>query len=79
MLYVFIIQATTLGDFPAPMSLCAITSMIGVIITAMVQLVEYHDLQWGWPLLSVTDLIGFSILVCNSDPFFFFSVLSHIL
>lgn len=57
-----VLQATTLGDFPAPMSLCAITSMIGVIITAMVQLVEYHDLQWGWPLLSVTDLIGFSIL-----------------
>ncbi|XVF52613.1 hypothetical protein PTKIN_Ptkin05aG0032200 [Pterospermum kingtungense] len=57
-----VLQATTLGDFPAPMSLCAITSLIGVIITAMVQLVEYHDLQWSWPLLSVRDLIGFSLL-----------------
>ncbi|XWS61997.1 hypothetical protein CRYUN_Cryun07bG0173000 [Craigia yunnanensis] len=57
-----VLQATTLGDFPAPMSLCAITSLIGVIITAMVQLVEDHDLEWGWPLVSVRDLIGFSLL-----------------
>ncbi|XVE65089.1 hypothetical protein DITRI_Ditri07aG0154200 [Diplodiscus trichospermus] len=57
-----VLQATTLGDFPAPMSLCAITSLIGVIITAAVQLVEDHDLQWGWPLVSVRDLIGFSLL-----------------
>ncbi|XVF13391.1 hypothetical protein REPUB_Repub08aG0204200 [Reevesia pubescens] len=57
-----VLQATTLGDFPAPMSLCAITSLIGVIITAMVQLVEDHDLDWGWPLVSIKDLIGFSLL-----------------
>ncbi|XP_022737771.1 WAT1-related protein At5g47470 [Durio zibethinus] len=57
-----VLQATTLGDFPAPMSLCAITSLIGVIITAMVQLVGDHDLHWGWPLVSVRDLIGFSLL-----------------
>ncbi|XWS49112.1 hypothetical protein CRYUN_Cryun13aG0135800 [Craigia yunnanensis] len=57
-----VLQATTLGDFPAPMSLCAITSLIGVIITAMVQLVEDHDLEWGWPLVSVRELIGFSLL-----------------
>ncbi|XVF10844.1 hypothetical protein REPUB_Repub07fG0218100 [Reevesia pubescens] len=57
-----VLQATTLGDFPAPMSLCAITSLIGVIITAMVQLVEDHDLQWGWPLVSIKYIIGFSLL-----------------
>ncbi|KAK6262886.1 hypothetical protein QUC31_008702 [Theobroma cacao] len=57
-----VLQATTLGDFPAPMSLCAITSLIGVIITAMVQLVEDHQLKLGWPLVSVKDLIAFSLL-----------------
>ncbi|KAJ6389240.1 hypothetical protein OIU77_027556 [Salix suchowensis] len=33
-----VLQATTLSDFPAPISLCAITSLIGVIITAIVEL-----------------------------------------
>ncbi|XP_038993611.1 WAT1-related protein At5g47470-like isoform X1 [Hibiscus syriacus] len=57
-----VLQAATLGDFPAPMSLCAITSLIGVIITVMVQLVEDGDLQQGWPLLSVKHLLAFSLL-----------------
>ncbi|XVE57646.1 hypothetical protein DITRI_Ditri04bG0106500 [Diplodiscus trichospermus] len=65
-----VLQATTLGDFPAPISLCAITSLIGVIITAIVQLFEVHDLQWGWPLVSFRDLIGFSLLVHKSLLFF---------
>ncbi|TYI15622.1 hypothetical protein ES332_A08G198800v1 [Gossypium tomentosum] len=57
-----VLQATTLGDFPAPMSLCAITSLIGVIITALVQLVENHVFQWSWPLVDVRELLGFSLL-----------------
>ncbi|KAK8658204.1 hypothetical protein V6N13_036416 [Hibiscus sabdariffa] len=57
-----VLQAKTLGDFPAPMSLCAITSLIGVIITSLVQLFEIHDLQWGSPLVSGWDLLGFSLL-----------------
>ncbi|MBA0852888.1 hypothetical protein Goshw_010880 [Gossypium schwendimanii] len=57
-----VLQATTLGDFPAPMSLCAITSLIGVIITALVQLVENHVFQWNWPLVDVRVLLGFSLL-----------------
>ncbi|KAK8584476.1 hypothetical protein V6N13_109871 [Hibiscus sabdariffa] len=57
-----VLQAATLGDFPAPMSLCAITSLIGVIITVMVQLVEDPDFQREWPLVSVKDLLGFSLL-----------------
>ncbi|GMJ00406.1 Usually multiple acids move in and out Transporters 7 [Hibiscus trionum] len=57
-----VLQAKTLGDFPAPMSLCAITSLIGVIITSLVQLFKNHDLEWGWPLVSGWDLLGFSLL-----------------
>ncbi|KAH1106398.1 hypothetical protein J1N35_010166 [Gossypium stocksii] len=57
-----VLQATTLGDFPAPMSLCAITSLIGVIITTLVQLVENHVFQWSWPLVDVKELLGFSLL-----------------
>ncbi|KAL4324389.1 hypothetical protein GQ457_11G022620 [Hibiscus cannabinus] len=57
-----VLQAATLGDFPAPMSLCAITSLIGVIITVMVQLVEDRDFHREWLLVSVEDLLGFSLL-----------------
>ncbi|MBA0835082.1 hypothetical protein Goarm_007387 [Gossypium armourianum] len=57
-----VLQAATLGDFPAPMSLCAITSFIGLIITSIVQLFKNHDAEWGWPLVSVLDLVGYSLL-----------------
>ncbi|XP_024174398.1 WAT1-related protein At5g47470 [Rosa chinensis] len=57
-----VLQATTLGDFPAPVSLCAITSFIGVFITAAVQLIQDHKIETGWPLVSARDLIGFSLL-----------------
>ncbi|KAL4361126.1 hypothetical protein GQ457_04G039330 [Hibiscus cannabinus] len=57
-----VLQAATLGDFPAPMSLCAITSLIGVIITVIVQLVEDRNFQREWPLVSTKDLLGFSLL-----------------
>ncbi|XVF82551.1 hypothetical protein PTKIN_Ptkin16aG0059000 [Pterospermum kingtungense] len=55
-------KAATLGDFPAPMFLCTITSFIGVIITTMFQLLQVYDLEWYWPLVSVRDLIGCSLL-----------------
>ncbi|KAJ8775086.1 hypothetical protein K2173_020090 [Erythroxylum novogranatense] len=57
-----VLQATTLGDFPAPMSLCAITSLMGVIITAIVQLFQDHDVEFGWSMLRLGDLITYSIL-----------------
>ncbi|KAA8522219.1 hypothetical protein F0562_012892 [Nyssa sinensis] len=58
-----VLQATTLGDFPAPISLCVITSFIGVILTAIAQLIQEHRLEIGWPLVSVGNLIGYSLLV----------------
>ncbi|KAE8708641.1 RGPR-related, putative isoform 1 [Hibiscus syriacus] len=61
------------------MSLCAITSLIGVIITSLVQLFKDHDLEWGWPLVSGWELLGFSLLggalsgICHySSPLFYF-------
>ncbi|KAA3454788.1 WAT1-related protein [Gossypium australe] len=57
-----VLQAITLGDLPAPMSLCAVTSFIGMIITAIFQLVEDHALQWGSPFVSFKDLIIFSLM-----------------
>ncbi|TKY55454.1 WAT1-related protein [Spatholobus suberectus] len=57
-----VLQAFTLADFPAPMSLCALTSFFGTFITATVQLVEDHEFKTGWPPVSVGDMIGYSLL-----------------
>lgn len=59
------VQAATLGEFPAPMSLCAITSLIGMFVTAAVQFLQDHRVETGWPLLSISDLIGFSLLASS--------------
>ncbi|XP_058757723.1 WAT1-related protein At5g47470-like [Vicia villosa] len=57
-----VLQAFTLGEFPAPMSLCAITSFLGGVITTAAQLIEYHEIKTGYPLVSVGDMIGYSVL-----------------
>ncbi|KAK9275908.1 hypothetical protein L1049_023182 [Liquidambar formosana] len=57
-----VLQAVTLGDFPAPISMCAITSLIGVVITAFVQLIQEHKLIMSWPLVSIRDIVGYSLL-----------------
>ncbi|XP_038906245.1 WAT1-related protein At5g47470 [Benincasa hispida] len=60
---IVVLQASTLGDFPAPMSLCAITSLIGVLITIVVQIVQYQKLDIGWPLLiSGKELAAYFVL-----------------
>ncbi|CAK9321598.1 unnamed protein product [Citrullus colocynthis] len=59
---IVVLQASTLGDFPAPMSLCAITSLIGVLLTIGVQIVEYQKLDIGWPLLSVKELVAYFVV-----------------
>lgn len=58
-----VLQAKTLRDFPAPISLCAITSFIGVFLTAIVELLQDHKLDFGWPLVSFTNMIGYSLLL----------------
>lgn len=72
------LQAFTLVDFPAPMSLCSLTSFFGTFMTATVQLVEDHEFKPGWPLLSVGDMIGYSLLVISTSLFFFFPSVDYI-
>ncbi|CAN1185864.1 WAT1-related protein At5g47470 [Linum perenne] len=57
-----VLQAKTLGDFPAPMSLCAITSLIGVLITTIVQLLQDQTWDVFFPLVNTGELIGYSLL-----------------
>ncbi|CAL1375844.1 unnamed protein product [Linum trigynum] len=57
-----VLQATTLGDFPAPMSLCSITSVIGVVITVIVQLLQGQTWDVFFPLVDVRDLVGYSLV-----------------
>ncbi|CAN1333573.1 WAT1-related protein At5g47470 [Linum perenne] len=57
-----VLQAKTLGDFPAPMSLCAITSLIGVMITAVVQLLQDQTWDVFFPHVNTGELIGYSLL-----------------
>ncbi|KAK3039490.1 hypothetical protein RJ639_028072 [Escallonia herrerae] len=57
-----VLQASTLTEFPAPISLCAITSLFGAILTLVVELIQGHHIETGWPLLSVHELIGYSLL-----------------
>ncbi|KAL0331489.1 UNVERIFIED_CONTAM: WAT1-related protein [Sesamum angustifolium] len=55
-----VLQAITLRDFPAPMSLCALTSVIGVLITVAVQMVE--DEGWDPGSLTIQEMIAYSTL-----------------
>ncbi|XP_030500587.2 WAT1-related protein At5g47470 [Cannabis sativa] len=57
-----VLQAATLADFPAPISLCAFTSLIGVFLTVTLQILCYHKLDSGFPILSLSNLIIYSLL-----------------
>ncbi|XP_057443730.1 WAT1-related protein At5g47470 [Lotus japonicus] len=57
-----VLQAFVLGDFPAPMSLSAITSLFGAFMTTIVQLIEERDLKIGWQIVSLGDMIAYSVL-----------------
>ncbi|XP_074359192.1 WAT1-related protein At5g47470-like isoform X2 [Apium graveolens] len=59
-----VLQATTLSAFPAPLSFCAITSLIGVVITVAGELIKVHPFDEKWLVLNIRsrDLIGCSLL-----------------
>ncbi|XP_022154044.1 WAT1-related protein At5g47470-like isoform X2 [Momordica charantia] len=60
---IVVLQAATLGDFPAPMSLCAITSLIGVMFTIGVQIVEYKTVEIVWPwFVSVKEMAAYCVI-----------------
>ncbi|XP_010258924.1 PREDICTED: WAT1-related protein At5g47470 isoform X2 [Nelumbo nucifera] len=58
-----VLQAAALGDFPAPMSVSAITSFIGGILTLVVQLIEDHRIDTSWQLVSALQIIEYSLLL----------------
>ncbi|CAG7894933.1 unnamed protein product [Brassica rapa] len=58
-----VLQASTLAEFPAPISLSAITSLIGVVITTMLQLLQNPNTKVVTrSLISISNLVGFSLL-----------------
>nr|DAD47782.1 TPA_asm: hypothetical protein HUJ06_017719 [Nelumbo nucifera] len=57
------LKAAALGDFPAPMSVSAITSFIGGILTLVVQLIEDHRIDTSWQLVSALQIIEYSLLL----------------
>ncbi|XP_022957643.1 WAT1-related protein At5g47470-like [Cucurbita moschata] len=57
-----VLQATALGELPAPMSLSAVTSFIGVLTTAVVQLLKNHKLETEWSTVNMKDLLCYSLL-----------------
>ncbi|KAF8019323.1 hypothetical protein BT93_G0104 [Corymbia citriodora subsp. variegata] len=57
-----VLQAVTLGHFPAPISLCAITSLFGAFTTVALQLIEDYKLLFSLPLVSFENIVGFSAL-----------------
>ncbi|KAG2283213.1 hypothetical protein Bca52824_054433 [Brassica carinata] len=58
-----VLQASTLAEFPAPISLSAITSLIGVVITTMLQLLQNPNTKVvTGSLVSISNLVGFSLL-----------------
>ncbi|XP_043709912.1 WAT1-related protein At5g47470-like [Telopea speciosissima] len=57
-----VLQAHVMIDFPAPMSLCAITALIGAIISGIVMLIQQHRLDFGLPLVDVRILIGAALM-----------------
>ncbi|KAI4311647.1 hypothetical protein MLD38_036526 [Melastoma candidum] len=67
-----VLQASTLGNFPAPMSLSAVTSLIGVFTTMAVELIERHRIDFVGSATTFGSLIGFSAVggaisgVCTS-------------
>ncbi|KAI3689686.1 hypothetical protein L2E82_47651 [Cichorium intybus] len=57
-----ILQALALGNMPAPISLCAITSLIGVMLTVMVEFIEDQTFGKGWHVWSLKQLTFYSLL-----------------
>ncbi|KAG2261769.1 hypothetical protein Bca52824_068848 [Brassica carinata] len=58
-----VLQASTLAEFPAPISLSAITALIGVLITMVVQLLQNQNGKLlTRSLISIGNLVGFSLL-----------------
>ncbi|KAL1333516.1 hypothetical protein HN51_062350 [Arachis hypogaea] len=57
-----VLQAFIFRDFPAPISMCVITSFLGTFITAAFQFLEDHEIKTGSDVLSARNLIMYFLL-----------------
>ncbi|XP_020572629.1 WAT1-related protein At5g47470-like [Phalaenopsis equestris] len=57
-----VLQAATMMEFPAPFSLCAVTSLVAAILTAVVQFITEGKLDFGQPIISIQAIISFVLL-----------------
>ncbi|KAK6935174.1 EamA domain [Dillenia turbinata] len=57
-----VVQAVALVEFPAPISICLLTSLIGGALTALLELLQSRTIDLGLQILGVRGLIGLSIL-----------------
>ncbi|KAJ0968312.1 hypothetical protein J5N97_025229 [Dioscorea zingiberensis] len=57
-----VLQAVTMQTFKAPFSLCVVTSLLGAIFTAIVQIIVEGKMEIGSSAVSPTGIIGIVIL-----------------
>lgn len=59
-----------MAEFPAPISLSAITALLGVLITTVVLLLQNRKTKvLASSLISFGNLVGYSVLVSSSRSF----------
>uniref|UniRef100_A0A0A9GNJ2 WAT1-related protein n=1 Tax=Arundo donax TaxID=35708 RepID=A0A0A9GNJ2_ARUDO len=57
-----VLQAATLVSFPAPLTMCTITSAVGAVFTAILQVILEGKIDIGSPRISATLIAGIVIL-----------------
>ncbi|KAL0923737.1 hypothetical protein M5K25_007807 [Dendrobium thyrsiflorum] len=57
-----VLQAATMMEFPAPLSLCFVTSLLASILTTIVQFIIEGKLDFGQPTISIQAIISFVFL-----------------
>ncbi|CAN6179781.1 unnamed protein product [Urochloa humidicola] len=60
---VTVLQAATLASFPAPLTMCSITSAMGAAFTAILQVVVEGRFGMGLPKIDVTLIAGIVVIV----------------
>ncbi|PKU87522.1 WAT1-related protein [Dendrobium catenatum] len=57
-----VLQAATMMEFPAPLSLCCVTSLLASVLTTIVQFIMEGKLDFGQPTISIQAIISFVFL-----------------
>ncbi|KAK9143024.1 hypothetical protein Syun_012424 [Stephania yunnanensis] len=62
-----VLQAAIVAEFPAPISICAVTAFIGSVLTAILKLFQEHNLEITSPFISTGKVILFALLDDHVD------------